>query len=170
MAKRNLEDSLEKELHVSRLIIIYKFSLGLIEIILGLGVIFFGQKVLDLYQNYKYQELFEDPHDLLVNLLDRVVPFAQNHQSSIIIILFLLGFVKIIGSIGLLYHKHWGLDLLIVLTIALLPFEAYHLLSDPNLTKTAYFFINILIALYLVNFRPKEYFVNVHHRIKHRRF
>lgn len=157
---------LEKEYHVSRYIIVYKFILGLFEVILGVGIIIYGKKIYELYLNFRNNELLEDPHDLLAQATEKFIPFLLAHQGYIVFILLLLGLTKMIGSVGLWYKKHWGLDILIVVTVALLPFEIYALIFNPSLTKTAYFIINLFIALYLVNFKPKDYFSGLKKRIK----
>lgn len=157
---------LEKELHVSRYIIAYKLISGFLEIVLGFALILFGKQVYEIYVNYKIKELLEDPHDLVVSVLQKIVPYILEHQGYIVLILFLLGIVKMAGAIGLLYHKHWGLDLLVGLTVLLLPFEGFNMISDPTLTQFSYFSINLLIAFYLVNFNPKKYFHNLKHRVK----
>ena len=157
--------NLEKEYHVSRYIIIYKFILGLLEVVLGLGMIFFEKKIYELYLNFRNSELLEDPHDLLAYFTEKFIPYILAHQGYIVLILLILGITKMAGAIGLWYRKHWGLDILIVVTIALLPFEIYALITHPSLTKTAYFLINLFIALYLVNFKPKDYFTHLKKRI-----
>lgn len=157
--------NLEKEFHVSKYIIAYKIILGIFELLLGLGMIFFGNRIFQLYINFRTAELLEDPHDLLVNIIERFVPYIFEHQGLIVFLLFLLAVVKIAGAVGLYYRRHWGLDLLVGLTILLLPFEGYHLLAKFSLLKLSYFIINIFIALYLVNFKPKHYFVGLRHRI-----
>lgn len=156
----------KKGLHISTYIIIYKLILGLLELLLGLGIILFQKNVLQIYESFKTQEFLEDPHDLLVKLAENVVPFVLEHRGYIVLILILLGVVKIIGAIGLLYRQHWGLDILVVLTFLLLPFQSYSLLTNPSLYKVIYFTINALIALYLVEFKPKSYFVSLKTRIK----
>lgn len=166
MNTKNIEENLEKEFHVSKFIIAYKFILGAIELVLGLGILLFGKQVLGVYQNFKNGELLEDPHDLLVNTLEKIIPYIFQHQGYIILILISIGLVKIIGSVGLLYHKHWGLDLLIGLTFLLLPFDSYNFVASPSFAKFSFLVINILIALYLVNFKPKEYFSTLKERIK----
>jgi len=152
--------------NISGYIIIYKFILGLIETILGLGIIFFGKRLFETYLNFTQNELFEDPHDLLAVILEKFVPYIFQHHIFIIFILLLLGISKMIGAVGLWYHKHWGLDILIVVTIILLPFEVVNLFRHLSLLNTAYFVINMLIALYLVNFNPKGYFTHLKHRLK----
>ncbi len=156
---------LEKEYHVSRYIIAYKFILGLFETFLGIGTIIFGRRIYEIYLNFKSNELLEDPHDLLVSIAQTAIPYLFAHRGYVIFILLLLGITKMVGSVGLWYRKHWGLDVLIAVTIALLPFESYYLIIQPSFSKTAYFLINILIALYLVNFNPKGYFTNLKNRI-----
>ncbi len=104
---------LERDLHISSYIIVYKFILGLIELILGVGIVFLGKQVLELYESFKSQELLEDPHDTFVLISQRLLPFIVEHQGYIVLILILLGVVKMVGSIGLFYRKHWGLDLLV---------------------------------------------------------
>jgi len=156
--------NLEKEYHVSRYIIVYKFLLGLFETILGLGMLLFGSKISELYINFTNRELLEEPHELLALILQRIVPFILEHQGTIILILLLLGITKIAGAIGLWYRKHWGLDILMFVTIILLPFELFSLNVHPSLSKITFFIINMLIALYLVNFNPKGYFTKLKKR------
>lgn len=158
--------NIEQEYHVSQVIIVYKFVLGFFELILGLGILFGGKQILDLYENFKSQEILEDPRDLFITVIEKLLPIILHHQTFIILALIALGVVKMIGSIGLWYRKHWGLDLLVGLTIILLPFELYQLFPKPSLLKLSYFLINILIALYLVEFKPKDYFAKFKNRVK----
>lgn len=160
------EERLEKQYHVSRYIIVYKFLLGLFEVILGLGIIIFGKKIYELYLNFRNNELLEDPHDLLARATEKFIPYLLAHQGYVVFILLLLGITKMAGCVGLWYKKHWGLDVLIVITIVLLPFEIYAILAHPSFTKSSFFVVNLFIALYLVNFKPKDYFTNLKNRIK----
>lgn len=166
MNTRKIEEKLESEFHVSRVIIVYKFTLGLIELILGLGIVFAGRQIFDIYQTFKTNELLENPHDLLAFILEKFVPYVFEHQVYIVLVLLSLGLVKIVGAIGLIYRKHWGLDLLVALTLILLPIDGYSLLSRPTFAKLIYFAINLFIALFLVNFEPHKYFTDFKKRIK----
>lgn len=160
------EKNYQEELEVSRLIILYKLVSGFLEIMLGSALLLFGRQLYRFYQNFQLEELFEDPHSLIVVFLRRMVPYIFEHRINIILILFLLGFVKMAGAIGLYYRKHWGLDLLVGLTILLLPFDGYSLVTTPTLTQLGYFLINLLIAFYLVNFKPHEYFRDFKQRVR----
>ena len=160
-----MSNYLEQELHVSWYIIIYKFILGVLEFLLGIGIIIFGKQVVTIYENFKAQELLEDPHDLLIMLVEKISPILSKNHGYIILLLLFLGVVKIIGSVGLMYRKHWGLDLLVILTMAILPFQFYNLVVSFSFGKLVYFIIDVLIALYLVEFQPKEYFQTFKKRI-----
>ncbi len=162
-------EDLEQELHVSRYIIVYKFVLGLIELLMGLGIIFFSDQIVEIYINLTTKELIEDPNDLLLGILQKIFPYLLEHRGWVVVILIALGIVKIVSTVGLAYRKHWGLDLLVGLTVSLLPFQTYNLIVHPSLLKTIFFLINILIALYLVEFKPKHYFKRLKHRVKRKR-
>lgn len=154
------------DISISRYIIIYKFLLGLLEVILGLGIIFFGKRIYELYLNFRNNELLEDPHDFLALISEKLIPYIFAHQGYLVFILLFLGLTKMIGSIGLWQRKHWGLDILIIVTLVLLPFEIFALIAHPALSKIIYFLINLFIAFYLVNFKPKDYFLKVKSRVK----
>ncbi len=155
---------LEEEFHVSRYIIVYKLILGILELLLGIGIIFLGRKAQLLYGSFKTSELLEDPHDLLVNITEKFVPYLFKHKDYVIFILVILGLAKIIGSIGLAYKKIWALDLLLFVTVLILPFQFFTFLRSHSLFDLIYFLIGVFIVFWLVNFKPKEYI----HKLKRR--
>lgn len=159
-------EKLEEEFHVSKFIVAYKFILGLLEFLLGLAIIFFGRNALILYQNFKSDELLEDPHDLLVNITEKFVPYLFKHKEYVIFILIILGLTKMIGAIGLMYKKTWGLDLLLGVTILILPFQLFSFLRNPSLFDLIYLLIGVFIIFWLVNFKPKEYIHKFKRRIQ----
>lgn len=158
--------NIEDEFHVSRYILVYKFILGLVEFVIGLSILFFGRSIFRMYLGFRSQEILENPHDLLVLTIERILPFFLRHRDYIIITLIVLGIIKMVGAVGLYYRKHWGLDLLVAITVFLLPFDTYSLVSRPIWYKFIYLAVNIFIALYLVNFRPYEYVQGFKKRIK----
>ncbi|GEM_PF-1731944 len=150
-------EKLEEEFHISRLIIAYKFILGLLEFLLGVGIILFGKNAVIFYQNFKSSEVLEDPHDLLVGITEKIVPYLFKHKDYVVLILIILGLVKMMGSVGLIYKKIWGLDLLLGVTVLMLPFQLFSFLRNPSLFDFIYLVIGIFIIFWLVNFKPKEY-------------
>lgn len=156
MKSKDFEENLEKEFHVSWLIIIYKFVFGFTEFLFGLGMIFANRFTTLLYRSI-HQELAEDPHDLIANISERVIPFVLANRGYLILYLLLLGAAKMTGAIGLIFKKDWGVDLLVGLTVLFFPFQVISLIRHFVLTEFIYLVVGLLIVLYLVNFKPKKY-------------
>jgi len=147
-------------------IIAYKLLFGLVEFLLGVSLAFFHNRFLHWYRFYVASELSENPHDLLVRLTKQIVPAVLTHHAVLTLYLILLGGVKIAGAIGLVYKKNWGVDLLVSLTFIMLPFQVIELITHPSLIDFLYISLGLIIALYLINFRPKLWAEKVSNRIK----
>ena len=151
------EQQIENEFHVSIYIIVYKFLLGLFEFGAGLTISIFGSRLYQLYQASLFKELSEDPHDTLARLSESIVPNVLTHNSYVVIYLLVLGLAKMIGAIGLIYKQNWGVDLLVVLTILMAPFQIVSLILHPHILDLLYLVVGLLIALYLIEFRPRAW-------------
>jgi uncharacterized membrane protein len=151
------EIKIEKEFHVSWYIIFYKFTFGLIELVSGLGIVLFGKRILAKFTILISQELLEDPHDLFANLGTKIAPNIFTHNTFLSLYLIILGIAKIAGSIGLIYKQNWGVDILVGLTILMFPFQLIHLLLHPSIFDSMYITLGVLIALYLIEFKPKAW-------------
>ncbi len=163
------EKRIEEEFHVSWFIVAYKFLFGLIEFLSGVGIATFGKNILSIYRLYVRQELMEEPHDLLIRFSEKVVPHILTHNGFILVYLILLGAAKMAGAVGLMYKQMWGVDLLIVLTVLLFPFQFITILFHPSFFNIFYLLTGLLIALYLVNFRPKEWAVRMVGNVRKKR-
>lgn len=163
---KSLEEKIENEYFVSRYIIVYKFIFGLIEFSFGVSILLFGHKALILFNRYAQSELLEDPHDLLVNFLEKFVPYFFTHNIFLALYLVILGGAKIAGSIGLIYKKNWGVDLLVTLTLIMFPFQVVKLFSDHSIPEFIYLVVGVFIALYLINFKPDQWVKRVTKNIK----
>lgn len=151
------EEAIENEFHVSIYIVLYKFLLGVFEFGAGAAIAFFGSALYQLYQTSLIKELSEDPHDLLARLSEGIVPNVLTHNSFVVIYLIVLGLAKMVGAIGLIYKQNWGVDLLVVLTILMAPFQIVNLILHPHIFDLIYLVVGLLIALYLVEFRPRAW-------------
>jgi uncharacterized membrane protein len=151
------EPQIEREFHVSIYIVVYKFVLGLIEFSAGLTIALAGSRIYQIYQAGLLKELSEDPHDLLARLSETVVPNVLTHNSYVVIYLVVLGLAKMVGAVGLIYKQNWGVDLLVVLTILMAPFQIVNLVLHPHIFDLLYLVIGLLIALYLIEFRPRAW-------------
>ncbi len=151
------EQEIENEFHVSVYIIVYKFLLGAFEFGTGVTIAFFGSRIFQFYQASLLKELSEDPHDVLAHLSESVVPNVLAHNSYVVIYLLALGLAKMIGAVGLVYKQNWGVDLLVVLTILMAPFQIVSLILHPHIFDLLYLVVGLLIALYLIEFKPKAW-------------
>ena len=163
---QNVEQHIETEYHVSWFIIVYKMAFGLIEFFSGVGIAVFGRKMLATYTYFVTRELSEEPHDLLARLSEQIVPHIVTHNTYLVIYLILLGLAKIAGAVGLIYKKNWGVDLLVALTLIMFPFQCIHLIIRPSLIEFVYIIVGLSIAMYLINFHPKEWATRVSHTIR----
>ena len=164
----NVEKRVEKEYHVSWYIIVYKLLFGVSEMGLGVGITFFGAGMLKIYRLYTLRELSEDPHDLVARLTESIIPNVFAHHTFLAIYLLVLGGAKIAGAIGLLYHKHWGVDVLVALTIILFPFQFIRLLLHPSIPDFIYLAVGVFVGLYLINFRPRQWATRVAKQVRRR--
>ncbi len=155
------EEALEKQYHVSIYIVIYKFVLGVLEFSLGIVVTVFGAELYRSIQSSLLRELSEDPHDLLARLAESIVPNLLTHHTFVVLSLLLLGVAKMAGAIGLIYKQNWGVDLLVGLTLIMAPFQIVSLILHPHVFDALYLLVGLVIALYLVEFRPKAWISRV---------
>ncbi len=155
------EEALEAQYHVSIYIIIYKFALGIIEFTLGLVVAVFGAEIYHSVQNTLLRELSEDPHDLLARIAESIIPSVLTHNTVIVLSLLVLGVAKMAGAAGLIYKQNWGVDLLVGLTIIMAPFQIVSLITHPRLFDTVYLLVGFIIALYLIEWKPKAWISRV---------
>ena len=151
------EQEIEKEFHVSTYIIVYKFLLGVCEFGAGLTIALFGSAIFRLYQSSVIKELSEDPHDVLARLSETVVPGVLTHNNFVVIYLIILGLAKMAGAIGLIYKKDWGVDLLVVLTVLMAPFQIVQFILHRHVFELVYLVVGLLIALYLIEFKPRAW-------------
>jgi uncharacterized membrane protein (DUF2068 family) len=154
----------KEELRVSRYIILYKMVVGLFEFLSGVGIALFGKQLFAEYMLRLSLELSEDPHDFLAKLSYAIVPNYFVHNTIVVTSLIFLGLVKIAGAIGLLYQKNWGVDLLVGLTVIMLPFQMIHILAQPTVFNFLFMLTGILIALYLIRFQPRAWVSRVFRR------
>jgi uncharacterized membrane protein (DUF2068 family) len=148
------ETRIEQEYHISRYIIAYKLLFGIAEFLLGIGITFFGKKALYWYRLYAAHELSENPHFVLVRMTENILPNLLAQHTFLAFYLVLLGTVKIAGAIGLIYKQHWGVDLLVCVTLCMLPFQVVQILLHPSVADAFYISMGLLITLYLINFQP----------------
>ncbi len=155
-----------EEQEVSYVIVGYKIISGIFEVLFAIALAFFRRPIYHWYLRMSTQELFEDPHDLLARTFQTIVPVVNQHRIYLIFLLSILGVTKVIGAIGILRRKEWGLDLMVGLFVFLLPFDLYNLITHPSILKCVYLVINSIIVLYLVRHRTHYYVKKIRHALR----
>lgn len=157
----HIEDSLESEYHVSWFIIAFKLIAGALELAFGIAIMLLGRPAFVVYRDFLQEELVGEAHGTIARITERALPYIFANHTSLSFYLCLLGLAKVIGALALIRGKDWGADLLILLTIILFPFQVIQFVMKPSFLELGYIVVGILIALYLVNFKPKEWAISI---------
>lgn len=150
-------------------VVAYKLIFGLLEVLAGLGLLFFSRQAMVWYRTVVVAELSEDPHDLLALVSSKILPTILTHHTYLVVYLLALGGAKVAGAVGLFFGRNWGVDLLVGLTIAMFPFQTVELFLHPSIMNFLYISTGMLIALYLVEWRPhiwaRRLAIRAHHLV-----
>lgn len=100
------------------------------------------------------EELGEDPHDFLANLLISLLP-QVSHSALLTLALISAGYLvlHVVEATGLWLRQLWVESLILVETAAFLPYEIYELVRHPTVFKVVILVVNLLIVGYLVRRR-----------------
>jgi uncharacterized membrane protein (DUF2068 family) len=107
------------------------------------------------------EELGEDPHDFVANLLIGLLP--QISRSALLTLaLISAGYLvlHVVESTGLWLGQLWVEYLILIETAAFLPYEVYELVRHPTVFKVVILVVNVLIVGYLARrrFLPRRDF------------
>lgn len=134
------------------LIVIQKSVWAVVLIILSAFLLWFRlQHVAQPFQSYFYGELAEDPHDLLANLVIRLVPHLSSRSELLLSVgAAVYAALEIIEAWGLWRLLLWVELLTVFETSAFLPYEVWEIFHQPSILKLLSFAINVLVVWYLV--------------------
>lgn len=156
-----MKDSLTPVSKVPKAIVVYELFIGLIETVSALSLIVFGKNILSTYENFVNSEMFEEANDLIVKLMENMVPNLFKHRNLIIFTLLIMGLIKLISAYGIFRKKIWAEHLLILFLTFLIPFEFVSIIVRFSLFEVMFFVVNIMIVLILVKFKPREYYTKL---------
>ncbi|MEO7803355.1 MAG: DUF2127 domain-containing protein [Actinomycetota bacterium] len=132
----------------------FKFLSGTAEFAAGLSLLILPPSLLTIIFNLaSAEEMREDPTDAMVLFIQHRLPQLLGTKHMFAIGLILLGMVKIVGSVGLLRRKAWAYKLLVVILVALIPFDAFHLANKMSALSLGLFAANVLVLGLLLLFR-----------------
>lgn len=151
---------------ISDIIILYELMFGSFELMFGLGIVFFGQVLLTLYERIIDTELPEGSNAIVVKISENLVPNLLHHRYYIAFLLLGLGIVKVTSGIGLIYKREWAKHLLIIFLTGLIPFDIFAILHHVSFFTLVNLAVNILIILSLIQFQPVPYFKDLYGYIR----
>jgi uncharacterized membrane protein (DUF2068 family) len=122
-----------------------KLLRGAFFIAVGFGLLRLLHHDLYMFALQVVEALRIDPDRMTVSrMLDKVALLSAHRVKQLSALIF------VYAAVDLILRKAWAEYLTLILTLALLPLEAYRLLRQPNLWMALLFIVNILIAIYLV--------------------
>ena len=95
-------------------------------------------------------EAVEDPTDMAMLFMQHRLPFLLTGKTWIAVALLALGLAKLVGAVGLLMRRAWGVYLLASVLVAVLPEDALHFAAHPTLFGGVFLAVNVLVLVVLV--------------------
>ena len=131
-------------------------SIGAIFFLAGSVVLFVLQArgVTQPLQNLFAEELREDPHDLIANLLIGLLPqVSRGALRSLTLIATAYFVLHVIEALGLWLGRLWVEYLILVETAAFVPYEVFEIARHVTWFKVLVLIVNALIVCYLAGRR-----------------
>jgi uncharacterized membrane protein len=134
------------------LILLQKTLWGSVLLVLAVVLLrFHAKQATDPIQELFAGELAEDPHDLLANLLIRLIPSVSLTTELVLAMgAIVYAFLEGLEIWGLWRGLLWAELLIVVETAAFLPYDGWELARSPSLIKVLSIMINVLIVGYLL--------------------
>jgi uncharacterized membrane protein len=132
------------------LIMGYKATLGLTEIIVGavLAIPSFDPQA--TFARLSAEELREDPGDRFVALVTRHLPSLVHHRGPVAVGLILLGLTKLVAAAAMWEGKEWGGYLLAATVALLLPLDLRQAVVYPAASHVLLLAANLAVVVVLL--------------------
>jgi uncharacterized membrane protein (DUF2068 family) len=133
------------------LIVIQKSVWALVLLALSAALFaFHAQHVTQPFQAFFGAELSEDPHDLVANIMIRLVPNLSLHTELLLAVgAIVYAALEVIEAVGLWRLVLWVELLTVFETSVFLPYEVWEFFHQFSVLKAGSFVINVLIVWYL---------------------
>ena len=140
-----------------KLIIFYKTSIGIVELIVTISFFNFFGSDLAMAVTTMAMKLHLSPESYMVS---EVVRYAGMVSGGVVrnvtLVLFSFGVINLVESYGLHKRQRWAEWMTVVGTGLMIPFEVYEIIRHATALKVFVLVINALIVYYLA--RHKELF------------
>jgi len=132
------------------LIGVLKLVKGAFFVALGFGLLRMLHHDLYLFALQAVEALHLDPdRQAIATLLDKVTLLNDHRLKQLSAVVFIYAGLDFVEGTGLVLEKRWAEFFTLILTVALLPLEAFKLIHHPNHWTLVLLLVNILIAIYL---------------------
>jgi uncharacterized membrane protein (DUF2068 family) len=133
------------------LIVIQKSVWALVLLAISAALLFFhAQHVTQPFQAFFDGELSEDPHDLVANIMIRLVPNLSVQTELLLAVgAIIYATLEVIEAVGLWRLVLWVELLTVFETSIFLPYEVWEFFHQFSILKAGSFVINVLIVWYL---------------------
>jgi uncharacterized membrane protein (DUF2068 family) len=129
---------------------VLKLVKGAFFVALGFGLLRMLHHDLYLFALETVSALHLDPdRQAIAMLLDKVTLLNDHRLKQLSAVVFIYAGLDFVEGIGLVLEKRWAEYFTLILTVALLPLEAFKLVRHPNHWTVVLLLANILIAIYL---------------------
>jgi uncharacterized membrane protein (DUF2068 family) len=137
-------------------VVVLKLVTGGLELMSGVGLLAFSALGLhELMDSLTRQNRWDDPDNAVLLLIQHRLPTLLSNKGMIAAGLIALGTVKVVGALGLLNHRPWGLYLLLGLLAVLLPADVVHLVRNPSVPASLLVGLNGGVLAVLVLYRRR---------------
>ena len=128
-----------------------KLATGTAELAVGVALLVFpAERMQHAFDVLTAHEAVEDPIDVALLFMQHRLPSLLTDKTWIAAALLALGSAKLIGAIGLLMRRAWGVYLLECLLILVLPEDIAHLVAHPTLFGGLFLAVNLGVLVALV--------------------
>ncbi len=132
------------------LIGVLKLVKGAFFVALGFGLLRMLHRDLYLFALQTVAALHLDPdRQAIAMLLDKVTLLNDHRLKQLSAVVFIYAGLDFVEGTGLVLEQRWAEYFTLILTVALLPLEAFKLIHHPNHWTLVLLAVNVLIAIYL---------------------
>lgn len=129
---------------------VLKLMKGVFFVALGFGLLRMLHHDLYLFALQAVGTLHLDPdRQAIAMLLDKITLLNDHRLKQLSTVVFIYAGLDFVEGTGLVLEKRWAEYFTLILTLALLPLEAFKLIRHPNHWTLLLLLVNILIAIYL---------------------
>lgn len=136
-----------------KVIIVERVVKALVLVALAVGLLIAGERgFLATWATYAQDQLNLDAgHNIIIQLLLRLLVVVGTYKHTTVLAVGAIAYALLEGTegVGLAMRRRWAEYLTVIATGALIPFEAYEVVSRPTLFRVGALLLNLAVVGYL---------------------